>query len=221
VTAFNRHTVKEFFDNLQLVCSRHHYDPASIYNADESGLTTVQKPVAGCGHCRLWRKTSRENNIGRKGNSYFIYPRVNFKKHMIAGGPAGCVGVANPSVWMNAVGFHEWINHFIKHVKCSQDAPVILILDNHESHITIEVLDTAKNNGITMISLPPHCSHKLQPLDRSVFGPLKRFYNASGDSWMLSNARPITIFYIARIVRPAYDQAFSKASIESGFLFQA
>ena len=113
--------------------------------------------------------------------------------------------------------FHEWMNHFIKHVKCSMEAPIILLLDNHESHISVEVLDTAKNNGITMITLPAHCSHKLQPLDRSVFGPFKRYYNASCDNWMLSNPRPMTIFDIAGIARPAYDRAFKKENIESGF----
>ena len=30
-----------------------------------------------------------------------------------------------------------------------------------------------------MVSFPPHCSHKLQPLDRAVFGPLERFYNSA------------------------------------------
>ena len=29
-----------------------------------------------------------------------------------------------------------------------------------------------------MLSFPPHCSHKLQPLDRSVFGPLKDFISS-------------------------------------------
>jgi hypothetical protein len=30
-----------------------------------------------------------------------------------------------------------------------------------------------KENGIVMLTLPPHTLHKLQPLDRTVFGPYK------------------------------------------------
>ena len=51
----------------------------------------------------------------------------------------------------------------------------ILILDNHDSHISIETIDLSKENGVTLLMLLPHCSHKLQPLDRSVYGPFKTF----------------------------------------------
>ena len=32
---------------------------------------------------------------------------------------------------------------------------------------------------VVMLSFPPHCSHRLQPLDRTVFEPLKKFYNVA------------------------------------------
>jgi len=38
------HTVHEFFTNLCKVQSRHSYQPHNIYNVDETGVTTVQKP---------------------------------------------------------------------------------------------------------------------------------------------------------------------------------
>jgi len=38
------HTVHEFFTNLRKVQSRHSYQPHNIYNVDETGVTTVQKP---------------------------------------------------------------------------------------------------------------------------------------------------------------------------------
>ncbi len=40
----NRITVKQFFDNLRIVLSRHDYKSEDIYNLDETGITTVQKP---------------------------------------------------------------------------------------------------------------------------------------------------------------------------------
>ena len=39
-TAFNKHTVVEFFQNLKTVRNRYNYNPNCIYNVDETGLTT-------------------------------------------------------------------------------------------------------------------------------------------------------------------------------------
>jgi len=62
--------------------------------------------------------------------------------------------------------FNAWtrLKHFAGCVRCSPASPVILI-DNHDSHISLPVIDFAKEHGIIMVSFPPHCSHKLQPLD--------------------------------------------------------
>ena len=44
-TAFNKHTVGEFFQNFKTVRNRYKYNSNWIYNVDETGLTTVRKPV--------------------------------------------------------------------------------------------------------------------------------------------------------------------------------
>ncbi|XP_065642579.1 uncharacterized protein LOC136074203 [Hydra vulgaris] len=230
-TAFNKHTVREFFQNLKTIRNRYKYNPNCIYNVDETGLTTVQKPVkvlAGRGSKQVGKITSAErgtlvtaccasNAIGNSIPPLFIFPRVKFHDYMIKEGPPGCVGFANPSGWMNSEIFIECIKHFVKYSNCSQESPVLLLLDSHESHISVKGLELAIQHGITMISFPPHCSHKLQPLDRTVFGPLKRFYNSACDNWMVLNPRPMTIYDIVSIVREPYTKAFSPSNIQTGF----
>jgi len=54
-------------------------------------------------------------------------------------------------------------------------------------------------------------------LDRSVYGPLKKFFNASCDSWLMSNPRPMTIYDISSIVNLPYSQAFTPKNIKAGF----
>ena len=60
-------------------------------------------------------------------------------------------------------------------------------MDNHDSHLSVESLELAKRNGVIVLTLPPHTSNKTQPLGRSVFGPLKTFYNNLCNGWMMSN----------------------------------
>lgn len=52
------------------------------------------------------------------------------------------------------------MQHFIKHSYSSKDNPSLLICDNHKSHLSIEVLDLAKDSGVTILTLPPHSSHR-------------------------------------------------------------
>lgn len=62
-----------------------------------------------------------------------------------------------------------------------------MILDNHCSHISLQVYEFCKSNGICVVTLPPHTSHKLQPLDLTFFGPLKNAFNRECDLFLKSN----------------------------------
>ena len=52
----------------------------------------------------------------------------------------------------------------------------ILVLDEHASHTIEDFMFTTYKNKVQLVFLPPHTSHKTQPLDRSVFGPLKTYF---------------------------------------------
>ena len=51
--------------------------------------------------------------------------------------------------------------------------PILLIYDGHRSHETIELCEAADKAEIHLFCIPPHTSHRLQPLDVGVFGPLQ------------------------------------------------
>lgn len=74
---------------------------------------------------------------------------------------------------MSETEFLVFLDHFIKHVKPAKDDPVLLFLDDHHSHVNVAVINKAKENYAILLSFPPHCSHKLQPLDVGIYGPLK------------------------------------------------
>ena len=106
---------------------------------------------------------------------------------MLNGGPPGCIGTANGSGWMQEEDFLVFLRHFVKHARPTPEAKVILLLDNHGSHLSLDGIDYCRENGVVLLSFPPHCSHKLQPLDRTVYGPLKHYVNNAMDRWMTNN----------------------------------
>ncbi|CAK1592219.1 unnamed protein product [Parnassius mnemosyne] len=137
---------------------------------------------------------------------------------MINGASPETLGLATPSGWSNGDKFEDFLNHFIKHVRPNNYNKVLLILDNHESHISIKIIELAKNNGIVMFTFPPHTSHKLQPLDRTVFGPLKKYYNKACNDWLLQHpGTPLTIYNVAECFGTAFPLAFTPSNIQNGF----
>jgi hypothetical protein len=148
----------------------------------------------------------------------FVFPRVKFFDHFIRDGPTGCIGASHPSGWMTSENFYKFIQHFAKVAKPSKEQKVLLLLDNHHSHIGLDTIKFARDNGIVMLSFPPHCSHKLQPLDRSVFGPFKKFISVEQDSWMRRNpAKTMSIYDLPGIVRDTWPRAATQANIINGF----
>lgn len=124
------------------------------------------------------------------------------KPWFLTNSPVGSIENANSLGWMTGDDFLIFIKHLCKNVKLSIDQPILLLLDNHESHLNIEVLKFCKLNGVVLSSFPPHCSHKLQPLDRSVFRSFKIAIHKFSDSWMRNNhGRPMSIYDIPLIVK--------------------
>ena len=67
-----------------------------------------------------------------------------------------------------------YLDHFQKHSKCSAEDSVLFSMDNHVSHISLEAVERAKLHRIAMQTAHPHTAHKLQSLDKTVFGPIKK-----------------------------------------------
>ena len=234
MTSFNNYNVQKFFTNLEALYLRESKfgDGFRIWNLDETATTTVQrcnKIVTKKGIKQVNSVTSGEGRalvtscffISASGDTIppaMIFPRKKFKQHMLNNAPSGSLDLANPTGWMNTELFVEVIQHFMSKTFSSKENPSLLIFDNHESHLSIKALDLAKNYGVTILTIPPHSSHKMQPLDISVFAPFKVYYNDAVKSWLLNHPGvPITIYEIASCVNIAYEKSFTITNIQSGF----
>ena len=100
----------------------------------------------------------------------------------------------------------------------SKDQPGVLIMDNHNSHITLEGVELAKNHGLDLLTLPAHCSHKLQPLDVGVFGTFKKFYSSFCNEWHLSHpGETLSLYYVAGLSNKAFIKSCTLENITSSF----
>ncbi len=62
--------------------------------------------------------------------------------------------------------------------------PVLLIMDGHGTHMSIELIELARSSGIHLLCLPSHMTHILKSLD---IGVLKSaiFQRLVGIIWLL------------------------------------
>ena len=85
-------------------------------------------------------------------------------------------------------------------------------------HSTMELLELAQKEKITMLSLPSHSTYYLQPWDRSIFAPLKNKYNILCSEYMSENiAHNITHQTWPGIFCEAWTSAISPVNMVSGF----
>ena len=61
---------------------------------------------------------------------------------------------------MTTDNFHFFYTTLLSTLTLMKHNPVVLLCDNHESHISVEGLDYASENGVVMLPFPPCCSHK-------------------------------------------------------------
>jgi hypothetical protein len=90
-------------------------------------------------------------------------------------------------------------------------------MDGHSSHLTADVIAFCMEHAIDMLILPPHTSHMLQPLDVSMFQPLKRALAKETDAAVrLDYGRIPRVEWTSMYIR-ARERAFTKANILSGW----
>ena len=63
----------------------------------------------------------------------------------------------------------------------------IFIVDGHSSHLNMRFIDYCDEHNILLAILPPHSTHRLQPLDVSIFSPFATAYSNEIDKFIQSS----------------------------------
>jgi hypothetical protein len=75
-----------------------------------------------------------------------------------------------------------------------------------------------REHFITLLSIPPHASHMLHPLDKALFGPLKTACATKGDKFMVDNPRKsLSQIQVPGLFWSVYSRTATVEKAEHGF----
>jgi hypothetical protein len=99
----------------------------------------------------------------------------------------------------------EWFEHFVSVTRPSVSDPVLLIVDGHTSHTrNLHLIVRARECHVAIICLPPHSTHKLQPLDKTFMAQLKHYYGEEIRRWQLQNKCAVMHYEVSELFGNAY-----------------
>lgn len=232
--AFNKVAVNEFFTLLEKVVEEHGFTADRIYNVDETAVSTVpksqskilslkgQKQVGCLSSAERGQLVTAEicfNAAGTYIPPMLIYARKRMKNELLDDAPPGFWGTCSDNGWITSEIFYNWFKKFVEIVNPTKEKPVLLLLDGHASHTkNIDLIDYARGHHVILLCTPPHCTHKLQPLDVAFMRPLSTYYGAEVKKWLRDHpGRIVTPYQVAKLFGQAYLQAATMLTAMNGF----
>jgi len=91
-------------------------------------------------------------------------------------------------------------------------------MDNHSSHFSLELLESARGNNITILCLASKTTHVAQPLDRCLFAALKASYDrATAAARLIKPEHVLALTDFPNLFKAAFEDAATPRNITTGF----
>ncbi|CAC5388774.1 unnamed protein product [Mytilus coruscus] len=181
--------IDQYYDLLESTLKRLDLmnDPTRINNCDESGFSghlngtkkvivpkhirhPYQTQVNISGHITLLLAISA---AGQTPPPLVIFSGALPRDDYSTGIPDSWLFEKTESGFVNSDLYMNWFNNaFLPSI--GRKRPVLLIHDNHVTHLSTYAIDAARDNGVDLLFFPSHSSHLLQPLDVVYFHALKQ-----------------------------------------------
>ena len=240
----NKEGIKRWFDDLHAYLRLNHATTAidflclenshRVFNLDESGFplqgTNSKLKVVGekgaKNILRLASDTKEQITVlacvsasGEFAKPLVIFPGKKMPRINFADANPNFYDVAyTENGWISSEAFFTWFTSlFHERIKESVPHPIIVFMDGHTSHINMPISEYCKTNNIILYCFPPHASHILQPLDVSVFGPLKKRWNKEVNAFTAKYRVSLTKKSFFTVFDPAWMDAKQRMHGVSGF----
>lgn len=233
----NEESLRSWFQDLEMFLMEEHYLDATtflsaenknrIFNINEIGFPLQEKSEKfqkiterSCKNVnRLAPDTKEQVTVlacvsasGHFNKPFVIFPGKKLPKYNLSGVKESDFDAGYTlNGWISSDSFLRWLtNLFYASVHDEIQFPIIIFLDGHTSHINISVSDFCTDKGIILYCLPPYASHVLQPLDVSVFGPLKKLWNKSINEFKIKYRLAMSIQHFFPVFDSAWKEACSR-----------
>jgi hypothetical protein len=224
--------IERYFDLLEDTFNEYnfHENPCVIFNMDETGMSLNPKtpqvvsvkgskhPVATVSNDRSQLTVeSRVNAAGYAMPPMVIFDRKKITPEMTHGEVPGTIYGISSNGWIDRELFNEWFcHHFLAFAPPVR--PLLLLLDGHSTHFNPVTIEKAATENIVIFCLPPHSSHRTQPLDKGCFGPLKSYWRQESHRYLVENpGKVVTRYEFSRLFSSAWYHAMTMKNIMSGF----
>eukprot|EP00734_Pompholyxophrys_sp_LG126_P000298 Pompholyxophrys_sp_v1_NODE_98_length_2029_cov_1.880446.p1 type:complete len:452 gc:universal NODE_98_length_2029_cov_1.880446:1405-50(-) len=209
-------------------------NPNQIWNMDETGFSFNEASLTT--YCKKGRKNVHAKSTGNREHismvsaicsdgryipEFFIYKGSSDFRGCLNGASKGADCISTDKGYMTDAAWPYWMKHFLDCLPPKEErGPLLLILDGYGSHCNdLDLLDELYEQNILLFALPAHTSSQLQPLDVSVFGPLKTYVRNAFQEWMLKNpGKAFNRQFFPALVCESWKMAHSTENIKSGFL---
>jgi DDE superfamily endonuclease/Tc5 transposase DNA-binding domain len=232
----NEEVLRPWYDKLDDTIKTLSVGPSRIYNMDETGMaegTSRTGKVVGSDQSRASIAVTSDHTLWATGaecisaNGHCLTPVVILSGESLQGQwlPSDgkllpCAMTASPKGWMNA----KIMMHWLKEVFLPETKPVIaslwriLLIDGAKSHVGIEFMKEARKQRVWVLYLPSHTSHLTQPLDVSVFGPLKHWFKEENAPFAhMSTTSPESKKRFLIHYRTAHNKSMTSSNIRTAF----
>ena len=230
--ALSPEIVKEYFETLKPILERNNLLnlPRQLYNCDETFLPldfTREKAVTLKNTKYVYAQAHGTTDhitvlcaasaAGLPLPPFIIYPKSFPGGQYRFDGPDDALYGKSESGWIDSELFMAWLKKiFLKHVVAQR--PVVLFIDRHKTHMTLDVIDLCRENEIILFCLPPHTTHALQPLDVAVFKSLKDHFSKSVRALAFSKPNfVVSKRDFAKVFKGPFERAFSITNVKAGF----
>ncbi len=236
VSATKESITKQWFTLFHRIRTEHSIMDEDIYNMDEKGFmmeitqrTHVLIPIQQK-QAFVRQDSNREwisviECVRGGNNSEDIAPFIILKSKRQQAvwwdsirDPDTKIAISEKGWTDNILAMNWLIEHFDPLTKPIDSATKrLLIVDDHESHCTIDFIEFCDLHHIILLILPPHTTHYLQPLNVACFGSLQRWYSAEIEAHDRYNGTYVEKFDFLRFYQRARAAALNSENIDAEY----